>query len=124
MPSWWRERPRDVGKPSKVAATSPMLVMMVNMLVMMVNIMVNMLVMMVYMMVNMLVMMVNMMVNMLVMMVNMLVMMVNMPRRPNNSFKGGERGGQHADPDQWDDGPVERDQSQVFLSFSDTFCSE
>ena len=91
MPSWWRERPRDVGKPSKVAATSPMLVMMVNMLVMMVN---------------------------------MLVMMVNMPRRPNNSFKGGERGGQHADPDQWDDGPVERDQSQVFVSFSDTFCSE
>ena len=85
MPSWWRERPRDVGKPSKVAATSPMLVMMVNMLVMMVN---------------------------------MLVMMVNMPRRPNNSFKGGERGGQHADPDQWDDGPVERDQSQVFVSFS------
>ena len=77
MPSWWRERPRDVGKPSKVAATSPML-----------------------------------------------VMMVNMPRRPNNSFKGGERGGQHADPDQWDDGPVERDQSQVFVSFSDTFCSE
>ena len=85
MPSWWRERPRDVGKPSKVAATSPMLAMMVNMLVMMVN---------------------------------MLVMMVNMPRRPNNSFKGGERGGQHADPDQWDDGPVERDQSQVFVSFS------
>ena len=84
MPSWWRERPRDVGKPSKVAATSPMLVMMVNML----------------------------------------VMMVNMPRRPKNSFKGGERGGQHADPDQWDDGPVERDQSQVFVSFSDTFCSE
>ena len=96
MPSWWRERPRDVGKPSKVAATSPMLVMMVNMLVMMVY----------------------MMVNMLVMMVNMLVMMVNMPRRPNNSFKGGERGGQHADPDQWDDGPVERDQSQVFVSCS------
>ena len=89
MPSWWRERPRDVGKPSKVAATSPMLVMMVNMMV-----------------------------NMLVMMVNMMVMMVNMPRRPNNSFKGGERGGQHADPDQWDDGPVERDQSQVFVIFS------
>ena len=61
MPSWWRECPRDVEKPSKVTE-----------------------------------------------------MMIVVVDEIDHHLQGGERGGQHEDPNQREGQPVETDQSQVF----------
>ena len=64
MPSWWRECPRDVEKPSKVTE-----------------------------------------------------MMIVVVDEIDHHLQGGERGGQHEDPNQREGQPVETDQSQVFGLF-------
>ena len=69
MPSWWRECPRDVEKPSKVTE-----------------------------------------------------MMIVVVDEIDHHLQGGERGGQHEDPNQREGQPVETDQSQVYGLFKLCKC--